>query len=202
MGPANPMLFLNGFHFISGHATQHIQANHHCVVMSADFIQCAIYVPGSNPARLAGIEYIVSADVFKTFPLEERQLWHSHGYEVTSGFLTEPGMPGGMDDEAMKILINTYGKTVHTWRFDQKDNAYPLGIPELVSGFTADGQVKPEIIKSRDAMFGISTDGTKKRRKNMKKPDIIDGADSWRYGYALELQLSNKTFSTGFAKNE
>lgn len=26
----------------------------------------------------------------------ERQLWHSHGYEVTSGFLVEPGLPDRM----------------------------------------------------------------------------------------------------------
>ena len=55
------------------------------------------------------------------------QLWHSHQYEVKSGMLTEPNFPANVDKEAMKILVNTYGKTFHTWRYDQKDNDIPLG---------------------------------------------------------------------------
>lgn len=110
IGPENMMLFLNGFHFISGAPNHYLQANHHCVLMSADFIQCAIYVPGSNPARLAGVEYIVSGDAFAELDHQERQLWHSHQYEVTSGYLTEPGLPQSVDDEVMKILVNSYGK--------------------------------------------------------------------------------------------
>lgn len=110
VGPQNLMLFLNGFHFISGEPGHYLQANHHCAIMREDFIQCAIYVPGTNPARLAGVEYIISGDAFSKLPMEERQLWHSHQFEVTSGFLVQPGMPGPVDDEVMKILVNSYGK--------------------------------------------------------------------------------------------
>src|ERR1700750_2004234 len=107
LGPESAMLFLNGFHFISGAPDHFLHANHHCAIMSSSFIQCAIYVPGSNPARLAGIEYIVTGAAFKNFSAEERQLWHSHQYEVTSGLLVEPGMPVGVDNEAMKILVDS-----------------------------------------------------------------------------------------------
>lgn len=37
IGPENMMLFLNGFHFISGEPNHYLQANHHCVLMSPDF---------------------------------------------------------------------------------------------------------------------------------------------------------------------
>ena len=40
--------------------------------------------------RLLGIEYMVPEQVFKTFPAEERKLWHSHVFEVKSGQLVMP----------------------------------------------------------------------------------------------------------------
>ncbi|KAK7540175.1 hypothetical protein IWX49DRAFT_507813 [Phyllosticta citricarpa] len=88
VGAQNLALFLNGFHFILGEPSQYLQANHHSAVMNGDFFQCAIYVPGTSPAPLAGVEY------FSKLPMEERQLWHGHQFEVTSGFLVQPGMPG------------------------------------------------------------------------------------------------------------
>ncbi|KAF1988518.1 DUF1264-domain-containing protein [Aulographum hederae CBS 113979] len=139
VGPSNMMLFLNGFHFINGQPSHYIHANHHCVLVTADFIQCAIYVPGTNPAHLAGVEYIISAAAFAQLPMEEREMWHSHMYEVSSGLLIEPGTPDGVDKEAMKILVNTYGKTVHTWPYAAKDGPLPVGVPELVSGYTGGG---------------------------------------------------------------
>jgi uncharacterized protein DUF1264 len=111
--PQNAMLFLNGYHFIGGYPDHYLQANYHCVIMSASFIQCALYVPGSSPARLVSIEYIVTGEEFIKLHIEERKLWHSHQFEVTSGYLVEPGMPQNVDDEIMKILVNSYGKTFH-----------------------------------------------------------------------------------------
>jgi hypothetical protein len=32
----------------------------------------------------AGVEYVVSEKVFQTLPAEEKQLWHSHNYEVSN----------------------------------------------------------------------------------------------------------------------
>jgi hypothetical protein len=196
VGPQNAMLFLNGFHFISGAPDHFLDANHHCTIMSSSFIQCAIYVPGSNPARLAGIEYIVTGEAFAKLPMEERELWHSHQYEVSSGLLIEPGIPEGVDNEVMKILANSYGKTTHTWRYDQKNNTLPLGIPELVNGYTGAGQLSQAAIDARDAYYGVnSTEIAKARKGLITAPAPLDGADSWKKGYVLTLELSNKTSS-------
>ncbi|KAF2470859.1 DUF1264-domain-containing protein, partial [Lindgomyces ingoldianus] len=173
---------LNGFHFISGHPDQVLHANHHCSIMSADFIQCAIFVPGTNPARLAGVEYIISGNAFAKLPLEERQLWHSHQYEVTSGLLVEPGMPDNVDKEAMKILVNTYGKTFHTWPYNSKNNSLPLGIPEIVNGYTSNGQVPKEMVDARDKMFGLNHTLIRGNRTDIVAPAVIKGADSWKDG--------------------
>jgi len=163
--------------------------------MSPSFIQCAIYVPGTNPARLAGVEYIISAAAFEQLPLEERQLWHSHQYEVTSGLLVEPGTPDGVDKEAMKILVNTYGKTFHTWNFASRELDLPLGIPELVNGFTENGQLANHVIEKRDAFLGVNHTEVRERRRDIKALPVVDGADSWRHGFVLELVVRN---STGF----
>ena len=142
-------------------------------------------VPETSPARLAGIEYIVTEDRFKTFDMEERQLWHSHRYEVTSGLLVEPGTPQVVDDAAMKILVNSYGKTAHTWRWDQKNNSYPLGIPEFVNGFIGTGQLPQDMIDARDEYWNCNTSEIAAHRVSAvgAGDDVVEGADSWKVWY-------------------
>lgn len=202
-GPENVMLFLNGFHFISGSPEHYLSANHHCVIVTADpvFLQCLIYVPGTNPVRLAGIEYIIGKEAFEKLDYEERQLWHSHSYEVASGLLVEPGTPPGVDNEAMKILVNTYGKTTHTWRYDQKNNTLPLGIPEFVGGFTNTGQLSEAAIEARDEYFGLNSTALHVQREQagIDPVEVVDGADIWKKGIILTLGLVNKTGNTSFS---
>ena len=121
VGPNNAVLFFNGFHFVNGEMSHQMQANHHCAIISDNFIQCIIYDSNFVPSRLRGIEYIISKDAFTNLTAEEKQLWHSHSYEVTSGSLIEPGLP--------KTLVTRYGKPFHTWRWDECNNTLPLGIP-------------------------------------------------------------------------
>jgi hypothetical protein len=44
--------------------------------------QCVIYDSDEPNARLIGIEYIISENVFKTLNEQEKRYWHSHKYEV------------------------------------------------------------------------------------------------------------------------
>jgi hypothetical protein len=62
----------------------------------------------------------------ESLPPEEQRYWHSHVYEVKSGMLTTPGVPELAEQQAMKELVNTYGKTWHTWQVDRGDTL-PLG---------------------------------------------------------------------------
>jgi hypothetical protein len=66
------------------------------------------------------------------------------------------------EKDLMKALIGTYGKTWHTWQVDRGDKL-PLGIPQLMMAFTADGQAKANIISERDKLYG-STDAKKAAR--------------------------------------
>ncbi|KAI0131205.1 DUF1264-domain-containing protein [Daldinia grandis] len=198
-GPEGTVLFLNGFHFVSGHSDWEISANHYCVIIRDDMLQCAVYNTATTPARLAGIEYIISSDAFETLNYEERQLWHSHVYEVTSGFLTQPGLPASVDHTIMKdVLVGTYGKTFHTWRYDQQNSTYPIGIPELVMGYTGDDQITPDFVTKRDELFGLNTTEVRESRSDIPHPLVVPGADSWKYGYVLSLGIVNETTNTSF----
>ncbi|KAF3071088.1 putative embryo-specific protein [Daldinia childiae] len=197
-GPEGTVLFLNGFHFVSGHSDWEISANHYCVIIRDDMLQCAVYNTATAPARLAGIEYIISSAAFETLDYEERQLWHSHVYEVTSGFLTQPGLPASVDHTHYEGLVGTYGKTFHTWRYDQQNSTYPIGIPELVMGYTGDNQITPDFVTKRDELFGLNTTEVRESRSDIQSPQVVPGADSWKYGYVLSLGIVNETTNTSF----
>ncbi|XDG02910.1 hypothetical protein ABKA04_002525 [Annulohypoxylon sp. FPYF3050] len=198
-GPEGTVLFLNGFHFVSGHSDWEISANHYCVIIASDTLQCAVYNTNTTPARLAGIEYIITTEAFETLDYEERQMWHSHVYEITSGFLIEPNLPDSVDHTIMKdVLVGTYGKTFHTWRYDQQNSSYPIGVPELVMGYTGDDQITPDFVTKRDELFGVNTTEIKESRSDIPPPAIVAGADSWKYGFVLSLGLVNQTANTSF----
>src|SRR4029077_18667597 len=122
-------------------------AEHYCSHLSDEVLQCVLYDSNKRGARLIGVEYIVSAKIFDSLPAEEKKLWHSHNYEVKSGELIAPDMSEAAEKDLMKVLIGTYGKTWHFWQVDRGDKL-PLGIPQLMMGFTADGQAKQALSPS------------------------------------------------------
>jgi hypothetical protein len=176
-----------GIHFYSGDMSRQIIAEHYCAHLNDEVLQCVLYDSNKPGARLIGIEYIVSARIFESLPPEEKKLWHSHNYEVKSGVLTAPGMGDTAEKDLMKALIGTYGKTWHTWQVDRGDKL-PLGIPQLMMAFTADGQAKANIISERDKLYG-STDAKKAARADIVDAKIAAGADGWQKGPAVQLDL-------------
>jgi hypothetical protein len=185
-------MYLNGFHFYADDMGRQIEAHHYCTHVNEEFFQCVIYDGNKAESRLIGIEYIVSENIFKTLPEEEKPLWHSHRHETTAGELIMPGIPETVEHTAIASLVSTYGKTWHTWQID-RDSALPIGIPQLMMGFTADGQLKPEMIVSRDKELGISTADVKKAREDLANsaPQPQPGANGWQNGKARQLSLNN-----------
>ena len=80
-----------------------------------------------------------------------------------SGQLIAPDMEN-RGDRIFKDLLNTWGKTWHTWRDPSTD--FPMGEPLLMWSANADGQISLELITKRDSQFGISTQQIRKRRKS------------------------------------
>ncbi len=177
---------LCGLHFYSGDIRRQAIAHHYCSHVGKSVRQCVIYDSDRADARLVGIEYIINAELFGALPIDEKKLWHSHVYEVKSGQLTAPGMYGPAERELMRDFVSTYGKTWYTWQVD-RDDKVPLGIPQLMMAFVADGEVNPGLLAKRDKEYGGLSEETKKSREEIVAPPILPGADAWQKGEAIEI---------------
>jgi hypothetical protein len=179
--PVNALnLYLNGFHFFADDMGRQMEAHHYCTRINEDFTQCVIFDGNTRNARLIGVEYIISEQLFRGLPEEEKILWHSHHYEVGSGTLIAPGLPQQVEHRVMEKIVSTYGKTWHTW--DTHQHGLPLGIPALMMGFTEDGQLQSELLSERDRRFDISSAARKSNRSDIPMPVLIPGANSWQSG--------------------
>jgi len=178
--------YLDGFHFYNGNMAAQMEAHHYCAILNEELIQCVIYDGNMKEAKLMGIEYIVSERLFQTLPASERALWHSHVHEVKSGQLIAPGIPEVAEHALMKKLVSTYGKTFHTWHTDQQ-RTLPVGLPQVMMGFTADGQADTAMVASRNRRFGVDEAKKKKDREDIPVPPIAAGADAWQRGTPVQI---------------
>lgn len=179
--------YLDGFHFYNGDKNGQMEAHHYVTVLNDDVMQAVIYDGNTKDARLMGVEYIISERLFETLPPEERKLWHSHQYEVKSGSLIAPGLPAVADKALMSKIVNTYGKTWHTWHTD-RDKTLPFGIPALMMGFTADRQLDPALLADRDRRLSVNTESVKTERKDIVAHPVVEGANAWQQGEVIQLK--------------
>jgi len=179
-------MYLDGFHFAKGNMDHQMEAHHYCTQHNEDATQCIIYDGNQKDALMIGVEYIISKRLFETLPIEERHLWHSHDYEVKSGQLVAPGIPQMAEHEFMEKIVSTYGKTWHTWQTNTNDSL-TTGTPNLMMGFTEDGQVKQSLINDRDRRFNINTTEKKEDRADIAKPKVLPGANAWQQGVVKQL---------------
>jgi hypothetical protein len=178
--------YLDGFHFYNGNMRGQMEAHHYCAILNDELIQCVIYDGNVKDAKIMGVEYIVSRRLFETLPAGEKPLWHSHVHEVKSGTLVAPGIPEVAEHELMEKLVGTYGKTFHTWHTDlQKE--LPIGVPQVMMGFTADGQLDAAILSARDQRMGIDSNEKKRSRADIAAPPIAAGADGWQHGKTVQI---------------
>jgi hypothetical protein len=189
MGPVRAIhAYVCGLHFYDGQMDRQVVAHHFCAHVNEDLMQCVIYDSGRKDARLIGIEYVLSGKRFRTLPPEEQKLWHSHAYEVKSGLLVAPALGDGEEKAMMKTFATTYGKTWHTWQVDRGD-PLPMGIPQLMMGFTGDGQVHPNLVAERDRDLGLSTAAKRRQRADLPDLAVDPAADAWRIGGSFQLEL-------------
>ena len=186
--------YLNGFHFYADNMGRQVEAHHFCTHLAADMHQCVIYDANKPGARLIGIEYIISKNRFERLPEEERKLWHSHHYEVKSGELIAPGIPEWAEHSYFADLVTTYGKTWHTWQIDRDE--FPLGIPQLMMGFTQDGQLDQDLAAARDARLGVSVAEKRRNRADIPMPTVAPGCNTWESGRTVQTRLEDVEFKT------
>src|SRR5262249_32897685 len=80
----------------------------------------------------------------------------------------------------MKAIINTWGKTWHTW--PDPTTQVPLGTPMLMWAVTGDGQLRNEVLAQRDRTFSVNCQRIRETRTrefgyevpNVSLPKSID----------------------------
>jgi hypothetical protein len=183
--------YLDGFHFYNGNIDAQMEAHHYVSQINEDMYQAIMYDGNGEDAKIMGVEYIVSERLFKTLPEEEKKLWHSHHHEVKSGTLIAPGIPEIAEHELMEKLVSTYGKIIHTWHTDQNRNL-PVGAPQVMMGFTKDGQLKPDLLAARDKRFNISSAEKRKNREDIPVPPVDPMANAWEKGELRQITITDK----------
>jgi hypothetical protein len=163
--------YVVGFHCARDEPSMQMEAHHYCRVVNDDFLQCVIFDGNTRTANLIGVEYIVSERLFATLPATEQELWHPHNYEVLSGELVAPGLPLAAEKAFLSRLMNSYGKTWHTWHTGRHDqgpgDALPLGQPMLMWSFNRDGEADADLKRDRDEALGIDVAQRRAQRQDL-----------------------------------
>jgi len=145
--PKQVEMYLDGFHNYKSDLKREpgkqlqLRVGHFCVHNSPDLIQCMLFdtngsVEGKHP-RLIGVEYVITDKVYQSLSKAEKEYWHPHDGEVSSGMLVLPGMPKKDQDDTLKFVSTTWGKTWHAWnpeRQSEKDGASKVVWPDIPKG--------------------------------------------------------------------
>jgi hypothetical protein len=160
-------VYVAGLHCARHEPQMQMEAHHYCKQVNEDLLQCVIFDGNTREANLIGIEYIISERLFGTLPEDERGFWHPHNYEVLSGQLIAPGLPEVAERAFMRLLVNSYGKTWHTWHTGRHDgepgHPLPYGEAKLMWSFNRDGEADESL--RQDFQAGLGFDETERRGK-------------------------------------
>jgi hypothetical protein len=158
----NLHLHFCGIHCAKKDPRIQIITQHYCGAIGDGMHQCLLYDSLGKNARLLGVEYIISDEIFRKLPDVEKRYWHPHTYEVLGGGLIAPGMKPDDEMAFMKALLTTWGKTWHTW--PDPMTPVPMGEPMLMWALTGDGQDDRKVMTARDKEFGVSCAEIRKKR--------------------------------------
>ncbi|HET7326577.1 MAG TPA: DUF1264 domain-containing protein [Nocardioidaceae bacterium] len=129
----------------------------------ANVLQCVLFDGNTKEANLIGIEHIVSEGMFDMLPAQEKDYWHPHNFEIPSAQLVAPGLPDAAEQALLKLLMNSYGKTWHTWHTGRHDaqpgHDLPLGDPKLMGLDTAKARRAAAISGPRSSATRGGRDG-------------------------------------------
>ena len=175
-------VYVVGFHPAEGEPDMQMEAHHYCRVVNDDLLQCVLFDGNTRDADPIGVEYIVSGRSFDTLPEQEKPYWHPHHHEVFSGQLVAPGLPQAVETSLMKQLVNSYGKTWHTWHTrtsgGHEGMGLPLGDPMLMWAFNRDGEADEALLRERNEAMGLDVDAKRAARGRTKRGPDPEGRRS------------------------
>jgi hypothetical protein len=177
---------LDGFQFRSGDLASQQRVQHYCASLGDEVMQCTLFDGTGTHARLTGVEYVISERLFAALPDEEKAYWHSQVHQVKAGTLVAPGLPEAVEHALASRLVRTYAKAWRLWP-DGKA-AVPQGVPQLMMGFTGEGQFDPVLLSERDREIGVASAEKKRQRADIPATRPVDGADAWQQGRVAQVQ--------------
>jgi hypothetical protein len=162
-------IYVAGLHCARDEPGMQMEAHHFCRQVNQDFFQCVLFDGNTKDANLIGIEYIVSERLFDGLPEDEKGYWHPHNYEILSGQLVAPGLPEVAERAFLKQLMNSYGKTWHTWHTGRHDgepgDRVPLGDPKLMWSFNRDGEADVRLKHDFEQAMGVEESDKRAQRR-------------------------------------
>jgi hypothetical protein len=178
-------VYVVGFHCGKDRPQMQMEAHHYCRVVNDDFLQCVLFDGNTRQANLIGIEYIVSEKLFGSLPDEEQAFWHPHNFEVLSGQLCAPGLPEIAEKAFLARLMNSYGKTWHTWHTGRHDgepgDSLPVGEPVLMWSFNREGECDEALKTDRNEVMGLDVEHKRQQRRSLvERAHPQHGVDAMR----------------------
>ena len=127
-------------------------AYHYCKEVNRDLNQCVLYDGTGPDAKLIGVEYLVTDEVYQNMPAEEKAYWHDHRHEIDAGLLKSLTQSGDAEKATLAKVRAMWGKVYHTWA---SGKSYPRGPARLywsVTGeepyvLTPDSKLPPELVR-------------------------------------------------------
>ncbi|CCX13662.1 hypothetical protein FPQ18DRAFT_289288 [Pyronema domesticum] len=183
----NVCAYLNAFHVYADDPGRRVEAQHYCMHVSEGVRQCLLFDTPTPNARLIGVEYMITRELYEGLDPEERKLWHSHVFEVKSGQLVMPKPEGSLmpdsvweiaENKEMEEVVKLYGKTWQTWQVDRGDKL-PLGRPQLMGSFVKETDGFRACVDDRDMRMGTDRHHKAKIREYIHAPEIHPDADHW-----------------------
>jgi hypothetical protein len=180
------VVHLDGFQFRSGDLSSQHRVQQYCAQLGEEVLQCALFDGTGPQAKLTGVEYVISERLFSALPDEEKAYWHSQVHEVKAGVLVAPGLPEQAEHALAARLVRTYAKAWRLW--PDGDSGVPTGVPQLMMGFTNDGQLDPVLLAERDRELGVASAEKRRQRADIPEAPPAPGADAWRQGRIAQVQ--------------
>jgi Protein of unknown function (DUF1264) len=120
-----------------------LRVQHYCKPNNKIAFVCQLYDSTSRNATLIGVEYIITADQYKSLPDREKPNWIDITHNRSVPMF--PELSAAQVKALFGKLMGTHGKVIITWNPRDKLPTFPPQVEQEQSPFMLNATVKPEI---------------------------------------------------------
>src|SRR5215472_6812113 len=120
-----------------------LRVQHYCKPNNKIAFVCQLYDSTSRNATLIGVEYIITADQYKSLPDREKPNWIDITHNRSVPMF--PELSAAQVKALFGKLMGTHGKVIITWNPRDKLPIFPPQVEQEQDAFMLNATVKPEI---------------------------------------------------------